>query len=219
MAEGEVERRERAVQLTDPSCGASTTVRLLEVDDANYALYTWPSAPLLAQYIWTARARFNGTTVLELGSGTGLAGMVAARAGARVTLTDLEDPKILGNIRAAVGHNGLDCEVMPLEWGVVSPSLLRVAEHPPQTLIGSDCLYEPKEFEDLLFVVAFLLEAGSQRFITSYQHRSASRSIWHLLEKWKLSAVELDIDEIGAEEEGESLHILEITPRAVSEER
>ena len=41
---------------------------------ASYGLYIWPSAPVLAWYIWINQERFRGKRVLELGAGTALPG-------------------------------------------------------------------------------------------------------------------------------------------------
>jgi predicted nicotinamide N-methyase len=47
----------------------------------------WPAARGLAQYIWE-RIDFQGATVLELGAGLGLPGLVAALKGGLVTFSD-----------------------------------------------------------------------------------------------------------------------------------
>ena len=69
MTTTDQQRHERCVQLLDPDSDASTTLYVLELAQADYGLYTWPSAPALAQYIWRCRAQFDGKTVLELGAG------------------------------------------------------------------------------------------------------------------------------------------------------
>ena len=35
-------------------------------------------------------------------------------------------------------------QVQALEWGLVTTQLLLLASSPPELLIGSDCLYEPR---------------------------------------------------------------------------
>lgn len=107
-------------------------------------MFTWPGALLLAQHLWETRSELCGVRIVELGSGTALAGLTAARAGAIVTLTDRNQPKILDNIRASVRKNSIQASVLPLEWGKVSCELLSFQKDPPKIIIGSDCLYEPK---------------------------------------------------------------------------
>jgi predicted nicotinamide N-methyase len=59
--------------------------------------------------------------VIELGAGVGLAGIVAALIGARVTLTDRSDDlEVLENLRTNCSANGVDCHVLGLTWGEVS---------------------------------------------------------------------------------------------------
>lgn len=64
-------------------------------------------------------------TVLELGAGTGLAGMVAAKAGAKeVIITDYPAEEVLANLKANVERNLSPeererCVVRGHEWGVV----------------------------------------------------------------------------------------------------
>lgn len=54
----------------------------------DYGLFVWPCSVVLAEYVWQQKHRFSGATVVELGAGTSLPGLVAAKLGARVTLTD-----------------------------------------------------------------------------------------------------------------------------------
>lgn len=53
-----------------------------------YGVALWPSAIALAHDIAARPAVFRGKSVLELGAGTGLPGIVAASCGARVVQTD-----------------------------------------------------------------------------------------------------------------------------------
>ncbi|MCS6864939.1 MAG: hypothetical protein RMJ56_06110 [Gemmataceae bacterium] len=55
---------------------------------APYGVVLWPAAIALAHEIVTRASAFCGRSVLELGAGTGLPGMVAAALGARVVQTD-----------------------------------------------------------------------------------------------------------------------------------
>jgi len=77
---------------------------------------------VLAKYLERAYThQFMGRTVLELGAGTGLVGIVASVLGAgRVVLTDL--PYTLDNTRANVELNRLSLkgsvEVVELDWCV-----------------------------------------------------------------------------------------------------
>ncbi|KAK7309086.1 hypothetical protein RJT34_05553 [Clitoria ternatea] len=81
--------------------------------------WVWESSLILSQWITTQRDfDLRGKTVLELGAGAGLPGLVAATLGAtRVVLTDI-DPLIPALSRNVVANNlGNVVEVRELVWG------------------------------------------------------------------------------------------------------
>lgn len=67
--------------------------RLLGVkaDRLPYGVSLWPSAIALAHEVAARGSEFAGRSVLELGAGTGLPGIVAASLGARVVQTDRDE--------------------------------------------------------------------------------------------------------------------------------
>ena len=170
-----------------------------EVLNRSYGLYTWPCAPVLAQYVFHERRRFAGAHVLELGAGTALPSIVAAKLGARVTVTDCAGaPQLLANCRRALELNGVQAAVLGLSWGLVSPELLQLP--PAQFVLGSDVFYDEPLFEEVLRSVAFLLEASPRaEFVFSYQERSADRCLQPLLDKWRMSARQVPLAAFGAD--------------------
>jgi hypothetical protein len=60
----------------------------------------WDAAVVLAQYVTSLGAALRGARVLELGAGTGVPGLAAARLGADVTLTDRRVRSLGGTGRA-----------------------------------------------------------------------------------------------------------------------
>lgn len=192
-----------------------------ELLTAGYSFYTWPSAPLLAWYLWTQRRQLRGLRVLELGCGTGLPGILAAKCGARVTLTDsVALPRSLRHLSACCEANGLvpnrDVRILGLAWGLFLSEVHSL--RPVDLLLASDCFYEPSQFEEVLSTVAYLLDGTDARFLCSYQERSADWSIEALLKKWGLKGALLDLDSLS-ETSGvdyralvgdRSLHLLEI---------
>jgi methyltransferase-like protein 23 len=67
-------------------------------------------------------------------------------------------------------------------------------------IIGSDCLYDPTVFEEVISSIAFLLENNPKAtFICSYQLRSSDWSIENLLKKWNLGCRNIDLESIGKE--------------------
>ncbi|KAF3699682.1 Methyltransferase-like protein 23 [Channa argus] len=177
----------------------SLSVSIPEALDPQYGMYVWPCAVVLAQYLWTQREDLRDKTVLELGAGVSLPGVVAARCGAKVILSDsTKTPLCLENCRRSCEANGLrDAVVLGLTWGEISPDLVLLPKL--DIILGSDVFYEPQDFEDVLVTVAFLLRKNpSAQFWTTYQERSADWSIEVLLHRWNLSCVEIHLETFNA---------------------
>ncbi|XP_076036843.1 histone-arginine methyltransferase METTL23-like [Oratosquilla oratoria] len=176
-------------------------VAIPEVVSASYGMYTWPCAPVLAQYIWFHNQSIIGRNVLEIGAGTALPGVVAAKCGANVVLSDSGQlPKCLRNCQASCEANGLvgRVHVIGLTWGLFTPEMLHLG--PVDIILGSDCFYDPAVFEDILVTISYLLEHNpNAQFLCSYQERAADWSIEHLLHKWNLKCVEINLASFEAD--------------------
>lgn len=86
------------------------TQRLLEAPP--YWAFCWASGLALAQWIVANPAVVAGRQVLDFGSGSGIAGLAAAQAGAaRVVCCDL-DPLALAACRANAQANGLQIQTL-----------------------------------------------------------------------------------------------------------
>lgn len=137
---------------------------------------TWSSAVLLAGRMLADPSKFfqshnfsptKALQVLELGSGTGLAGIAAVKAlsqlpgDARVVLSDM-DPSTLVTLRQNVLNNHislnnkgkLQTDIIRLDWNDISDCVL----DPFHVIIGADIVYEP-EHADLLYEVVHRLLA------------------------------------------------------------
>ncbi|XP_029872040.1 methyltransferase-like protein 23 isoform X1 [Aquila chrysaetos chrysaetos] len=175
---------------------------LTAVLDSQYGMYVWPCAVVLAQYLWVHRRSLPGKRVLEVGAGVSLPGVLAAKCGAEVTLSDSEElPQCLRNCRRSCLLNRLPhVPVLGLTWGRVSPELLSLA--PVDIILGSDVFFDPKDFEDILTTIYFLLEKNPHaQFWTTYQVRSADWSIEALLCKWKLKNIHVPLHSFSADKE------------------
>lgn len=161
--------------------------------------------------------------MLELGSGTALPGILAAKCGAHVVLSDnCILPKSLAHIRKSCLANNLvpgeDIDVIGLSWGLLLNSVFNLG--PLDLIIAADCFYDPTVFEDIIVTIAFLLERNpGAKFFFTYQERSADWSIEALLKKWKLTALQVNIDDLGKSSGvdlielmcGHTIHLLEVT--------
>ncbi|KAH7292085.1 hypothetical protein KP509_29G051100 [Ceratopteris richardii] len=167
-----------------------TNIQISEVMEENYGLYVWPGSIVLAEYIWQHRTLFRGAQVLELGAGTALPGILAAKLGAHVTLTDLENnSEVFENMARNCEENQVGCKILSLTWGSWDQNMLNLN---PDVVLGADVLYNSSDFDDLFATVAFLLQKNPAAvFITAYEPRSAHRSIEFLMAKWKLQCIKL----------------------------
>ncbi|XP_051490823.1 histone-arginine methyltransferase METTL23 isoform X3 [Apus apus] len=150
---------------------ATLVLRIPEVLDPQYGMFAWPCAVVLAQFLWARRSSLPGKRVLEvptpprryppsppaaggvlpltalrlqLGAGVGLPGVLAAKCGAEVTLSDSEElPRCLQNCRRSCGANGLPgLPVLGLTWGRLGPALLALPA--VDIILGSDVFFDPK---------------------------------------------------------------------------
>lgn len=115
----------------------------------------WPAARGLAQYIWE-RVDFQGGSVLELGAGLGLPGLVAARKSGVVTFTDYK-PESLEIIARNAERNGVDdFSCLLADWRHFQ------ADQRYDWIIGSDVLYNPELNPYVIEVIKDSLKPGGQ---------------------------------------------------------
>lgn len=202
---GHVVRAQRFRFSEEPSLGAEGAVLEVHVPQVlhlQYGMYVWPCAVVLAQYLWFHRGSLPGKAVLEIGAGVSLPGIVAAKCGAEVILSDsAELPHCLEICQRSCQMNNLpQVQVIGLTWGHVSQALLAL---PPQDIIlASDVFFEPEDFEDILTTVYVLMQKNPKvQLWSTYQVRSADWSLEALLYKWDMKCVHIPLESFGADEE------------------
>jgi len=142
----------------------------------------WPAGEVLSKYI-ARNGSLKGRNVLELGSGTGLVGLVAGMLGANVWITD--QAPLLETMRNNVIMNGLSERVSPLElnWGDVLPQSL-----PPSLdlILAADCVYFEPAFPLLVQTLIDLVNGASPEpdILFCYKkRRKADKRFFALLKK------------------------------------
>eukprot|EP01061_Rhynchopus_euleeides_P032014 TRINITY_DN53070_c0_g1_i1.p1 TRINITY_DN53070_c0_g1~~TRINITY_DN53070_c0_g1_i1.p1 ORF type:complete len:234 (+),score=73.41 TRINITY_DN53070_c0_g1_i1:53-703(+) len=137
-----MDRTLRHIELEHPAVGCVRVEQgsavLQEGHDAT-ARWVWDAASPFAEWICENKSLLEGKRVAEVGAGTGLVGIVAAKLGAReVVLTDL--PTELPLLQRNAELNGVTdtVAVRPCSWGD--------AEHMEalgkfDVVLVSDCLY------------------------------------------------------------------------------
>jgi len=146
--------------------------------------------PIARVSAWLASEVFpdgywQGKRVLELGAGTGLCGLVMARLGASVTLTDM--PGLVSLLESNVSRNGLEhqCRVRPLEWGRHhTPAVQEWFEPPYDAVIATDVAYALNAQAALVCTLAAASDTKTAVYI-GHEHR------WRDIDAWFLE--ELDV--------------------------
>ncbi|XP_053321378.1 protein N-lysine methyltransferase METTL21A-like [Spea bombifrons] len=123
------------------------------------AAVVWDAAVVLCMYLETGAVDLNGRSVIELGAGTGLVGIVAAMLGARVTITDREVALdfLTMNVRENLSSELQDkVSVTPLTWG---KSLENFSTF--DVIVGADIIYLEETFPELLKTILHLSSEDS----------------------------------------------------------
>ncbi|KAJ7162531.1 putative methyltransferase-domain-containing protein [Mycena crocata] len=171
---------------------------------------TWPAGEVLAHYlVKQGPGALEGKNVLELGSGTGLVGLVAAMLGARnVCLTD--QTPLLSIIRENVALNNLSslCKVVELNWGEPVPADITR----PDVILAADCVYVESAFPLLVQTLDDLVEANADtEVLFCYKKRRKADKRFFALLKKKFKWNDVADDPARAMYSRESISLLRLT--------
>lgn len=144
-----------------------------KLDEYEYADFIWPSALWLAEYIFHHRNECQNKSVLEIGCGTGLVGLVAHALGAKCVLfTDRVQTVLLPPNSA--------CNWKIMDWtnvASIEQFLNTDIDFHLDLVLSSDVFYQNDAFEDCIATISMLLHRYPQaKLITCYQKRS--QKVW-----------------------------------------
>lgn len=134
----------------------------------NFPLWAkiWKASLALADHL-AGMSKDGAGSILEIGAGLGVAGIVAASRGHRVTLTEY-DEDALAFARANAAINGCrDLNVRRLDWH--TPDFTE----PFDTIAGSEVLYHERDFDALLNLFTRFLKPGGRVILSMKPRRSA----------------------------------------------
>ncbi len=123
----------------------------------------WASSPVLAGCL-RRREDIAGKDLLELGCGLGLAGIAAAQAGARVTMTDYEEDA-LAFARFNAAENLNPDELSRVSFHCMDWRTAGIAGK-FDVIAGADIVYERASFGPLLALAGELLRPGGAFILT-----------------------------------------------------
>ncbi|XP_068434245.1 protein-lysine N-methyltransferase EEF2KMT [Clinocottus analis] len=145
-------------------------VSLLEsvslISEGTTGLVTWDAALHLAEWALDHRHTFTGRTVLELGSGSGLTGIVICRScGPRRYVFSDGHPRVLQALRDNVRRNGLSerssAEVIVEEMDWTTATEDQIGRIGADVVIAADVVYDPAVVEGLVEVLSRILRSSS----------------------------------------------------------
>ena len=143
----------------------------------------WDAGRLLSDVL--SERDLSGQRVLECGSGTGVGGLTAASAGAAsVVLTD-GAAATLPLLEENVAANGLVDRVQTcrLRWGHEDDMHEARLLGPFDLIIGSDLLYAPESFPDLLETLTALCTPDVTEVLLTYPTRYTERTFLEAAEE------------------------------------
>ncbi|KAI3370232.1 hypothetical protein L3Q82_025008, partial [Scortum barcoo] len=148
--------------------GEELRIRQLFGANLGVAAPVWEAALQLCTFFEEESVELRGKRIIELGAGTGVVGILAARLGAVVTLTDL--PLVLPQLQANVSANmpsrgwpNTPPTVLPLSWGEDHTNF------PPDwdLVLCADIIYLPETYPLLVKTLAHLCKNGAMLYLSS----------------------------------------------------
>ncbi|KAK7060266.1 Protein-lysine N-methyltransferase efm6 [Paramarasmius palmivorus] len=141
----------------------------------------WPAGQILSSYLFRKGPEYlRGKNVVELGSGTGLVGLIAAMLDAgQVWVTD--QAPLLEIMRKNVYMNCLTskCTVAELDWGTPAPTMISK----PDMILAADCVYFEPAFPLLVQTLCDLVGEKTEVLFCYKKRRKADRRFFALLKK------------------------------------
>ncbi|CAN6443383.1 unnamed protein product [Victoria cruziana] len=141
----------------------------------------WPGAELLNNYLSNNKLILHGRSIIELGSGVGVTGLLSSRFCREIVLTDHNDEviKVLKkniDVHSSGTLSHADLFAEKLEWGNHSQLKEILEKHPGgfDLILGADICFQHSSIP-LLFdtVVQLLLSKGREcKFLLAYVSRA-----------------------------------------------
>uniref|UniRef100_A0A1D1XUW6 Methyltransferase-like protein 21A n=1 Tax=Anthurium amnicola TaxID=1678845 RepID=A0A1D1XUW6_9ARAE len=145
----------------------------------------WPGSVLLNNYLCKNMDMLDGRSVIELGSGVGITGILCSRFCPKVVLTDHNDEVLeilkknielqASSVPFDTAAEKLELTAEKLEWGNAEQISRILQKHPSgfDIILGADICFQQSSIPPLFSTVEKLLRIhdGQCRFILSYVSR------------------------------------------------
>ncbi|XP_049917566.1 protein-lysine methyltransferase METTL21D [Epinephelus moara] len=198
-----------------------STLKLKQCYLGDVGCVVWDAAIVLAKYLETKQFYdpssgvnvWAGSSVVELGAGTGVVGLMAATLGAQVTVTDLEELQTLLRVniqenQALITSGSITAKV--LKWGEDVSDF----QPPPHYVLMADCIYYEQSIAPLVESLK-LLSGPETCIICCYEQRTegvnpkVERRFFESLHQ-SFDCEEIPLDKQDPEFSSPDIHILHI---------
>uniref|UniRef100_A0A4W3J6W0 Uncharacterized protein n=1 Tax=Callorhinchus milii TaxID=7868 RepID=A0A4W3J6W0_CALMI len=160
-------------------CGHNLKIAITFDSSQGVSGIIWNAGVVLCNYFEKEAIRFSGKKVIELGSGTGLVGILAALLGGEVTLTDQAYalPQIEVNVAANIPPSDVRrSTISALSWGQDQNSF--PADY--DIILGSELVFHPSSYIPLLQTLLHLSHKETVIYLCSAMNPyTMSSSFYH----------------------------------------
>ena len=144
----------------------------------------WPSEMALAEFLVQEYYpdKLKGLTVMEIGCGVGLAGVVAAQLGAFTMLSDMVPITLVGVKETCEINQITNFDTCILDW---SSSIDLTEQY--DIVIGSEVFYDKNNLPDISKVLNGVLKTGGQAFFSDPNRLGLNTIEFHFRKRFTLS--------------------------------
>ena len=149
---------EIVLYMARPDSGLSRLIQTHDGAAAPYWAYAWPGGMALARYLATDPETVRGLRVHELGTGSGLVALAAARAGAAAVTAVDRDPLAVAAARLNAAANGVSLHVWEADGTAAEPPTAEV-------ILAGDVFYDAELAQSVLAYLERCRVSGSRVLI------------------------------------------------------
>ncbi|WP_447969094.1 class I SAM-dependent methyltransferase [Nitrospira sp. M1] len=151
----------------------------------------WPSEVALSEFLIKNffPHKLQGQTVLEIGCGVGVAGIVAAQLGASTTFSDMVPVTLEGIKESCQLNNITDFDTYTLDWfaPINLGNLFDI-------VLGSEVFYDEKNLPEISTVLRSALKSGGQGIFCDPNRLGLGTIEFYFQEYFRFSVEEIPLD-------------------------
>ncbi|BDA43830.1 EEF1A lysine methyltransferase 3 [Coccomyxa sp. Obi] len=179
----------------------------------NVGLVVWQSAFVLAEFLMAHPpfGAWHDVSAVDLGTGTGVVGLVLALAGADVTLTDLLHVTWLAreNVAANCDSPLVRAQVRDYAWGEDVASLPAC----PDLITGADIVYQSEHFPALLHTLEHLAAPHTLIYLSFRLRGRGEESFEQMLAEKDFAVLRVPVEMLHEEYRDGQYRVLRICKR------